>query len=361
MRVSLCVRDFLSRVVVATLAAGVAMGQQEYELQLLRHLPKIAPDLEFRHVRVRWIRSSLPGEARLPLRVLPRLPRAVQLMASRYAYGAADVVHRNDFRLPPGRNEVVTVHDLASLRFADEGTIPPGADAALRRAKAIICPSQFAASELASVFGIENATVIYNGLDPAVWLPAPHPQPTSTLPSRFVLHSGGSTKRKNLRALAEAWTHLAALQPDVELVMCGPPHPRRDALFDHLPRVRKLGRVQRTEHLALMRAATVVVIPSIYEGFGFPALEAMALGTAVVAARSASLPEICGDAALLVPPTGDGIGAGLVQVLTDQELRNDLEFRGPTRAQGFTWEKSARLHAEVFRSVSGKAGRPQTF
>jgi glycosyltransferase involved in cell wall biosynthesis len=336
----------MTDVVLAALAAADPMGQQLYESQLLAHLP--ATGLRVRPCRVRSMRSTLPGDARAPLHAMTRLPAAVQYAAARFLYGPAALVHRCDLRLPAARREVVTVHDLAPLRFPDEGEIPPGAADSLRRARAVIAPSQFAADELREFFGVE-ARVIHNGLDPAVWDDVPAGVLDGLeLPSRFVLHSGGVTQRKNLSGLADAWNLVAARHPDVSLVLCGSSNSRRTALFADLPRVRLLGKVARRVHLALMSAASLVVVPSTYEGFGFPALEAMARGTAVVAANRASLPEICGDAALLCEPAGDGLADALSTLLADDERRAALAARGPVQAKPFTWERNARAHADIY-------------
>lgn len=336
-------------VVLATLAAGEPMGQQLYERELLAHLP--GAGVAVRGCRVRSMRSTLPGEARAPLHALTRAPAAVQHAAARFVYGPARLVHRGDLRLPAAAREVVTVHDLAPLRFPDEGTIPPGAAESLRRARAVICPSRFAADEVHALFGV-TAEVIHNGLDPAVWDDAPSAALDSLgLPAEFVLHSGGATKRKNLASLADAWHLLAPRHPDAALVLCGPPDPRRTALFADLPRVRMLGKVARVTQLALMSAAAVVVVPSTYEGFGFPALEAMARGSAVVAADRAALPEICGAAALLCEPTAAGLAAAIGELLADPERRAALAAAGPAQAKIFTWQRSAREHARVYAGV----------
>ena len=336
----------MSDVVLATLAAGDPMGQQLYESQLLAQLP--AAGVRVRPCQVRSMRSAQPGHVRAPLSALTRAPAIVQHTASRVLYGRASLVHRCDLRLPAAPREVVTVHDLAPLRFPDEGAIPPGAADSLRRARAVIVPSQFAADELHELFGVA-AQVIHNGLDPAVWdHVASDALDRIDVPARFVLHSGGVTQRKNLGALADAWHVVSAAHPDAWLVLCGTSDSRRTALFADLPRVRLLGKVARPAHLALMSAASIVVVPSTYEGFGFPALEAMARGQAVVAANCASLPEICGNAALLCEPTGDGLAHALDSLLIDDDARATLAARGPDQAKPFTWERSARAHADVY-------------
>lgn len=338
---------------MATIATASVMGQQEYELQLGAHLPAQAPDLRLRVVRVRSLRSAVLGEARLPLAATARAPLAVQRIAARIAYGPADLVHRCDLRLPPARVEVVTVHDLAPLRFDDEGSLPPTAADALRRARAVICPSGFAAAELRELVGITDAHVVPNGLNPDMWT-APRDAdvvPRLGIPRAFVLHAGGVTARKNLSALATGWDAVRSAHPDVDLVLCGPPDPRRDALFGGRPGVHLLGRVPRTDLLALMSEALVVVVPSVYEGFGFPALEAMARGTPVVASARASLPEVCGDAAVLVEPDAAGLATGLITVLDDETNRRRLAAAGAERARRFTWERAAAAHAAVFRAA----------
>ncbi len=341
----------MREVALASLAVGTPMGQQEYETQLERHLADVATEFTIRTVRVRSLRSALDGDARLPLSVLGRAPQTVQNLAARYGYGRTDLVHRMDLRLPAGRNEVVTVHDLAPLRFTDEGEIPGRARDSLLRARSVICPSRFAAGELASLLDVSTTTVIPNGLDPRVWTEIPDGHAILDqlgLGARLILHSGGATERKNLAGLAAAWRSLAKEFPDVELALCGPPDVRRNAAFDGLPRVRMLGRLARPAHLALMSAAEVVVVPSTYEGFGFPALEAMARGTAVVAVDGTAVAEVCGAAAVLSEPDGSSLSAAVGALLADLEKRERLAAGGIAQARRFTWESSARLHAAIY-------------
>jgi glycosyltransferase involved in cell wall biosynthesis len=119
--------------------------------------------------------------------------------------------------------------------------------------------------------------------------------------------------------------------------------------------VRFLGFLSDDTLAALYRMAAVFVFPSLYEGFGLPPLEAMASGTPVVTSNVSSLPEVVGDAAVLVDPTDAmDIKEGIKRVLTDPELREQLRARGLVRAQQFSWETSVRRTREIYQDVAGR-------
>jgi glycosyltransferase involved in cell wall biosynthesis len=170
------------------------------------------------------------------------------------------------------------------------------------------------------------------------------------VPEPFVLHAGGATLRKNLAALAGTWRRVAAAS-EATLVLCGPQDPRRDELFADVPRVRFLGHLVQADVAALMRRSAAVVVPSLYEGFGLPALEGMAAGAPVVAARRGALPEVCGNAALLVEPTAEALAEGLLAVLGDGDLAQRLRADGPPRAAGFTWRRAAELTLAAYEEA----------
>lgn len=348
----------IARVALVTFGSDSPMGQQHHESSLREALERHA-DRErwgFTAVRVAPMRSAV-GDVRVPLGALWKGPGAFAAVAGALAYPGADLVHRFDLRLPPrlGR-EVVTVHDLPPLRFDDEGTVPSWAARSARRARLVICPSTFAAEEVATLLGGTRIRVVPNGVSETFRrTPAAGPQVLARygLPARFVLHAGGATKRKNLAALAEAWRRMATSVPDVTLTMCGPPDPRREDLFAGLPRVRWIGHLAQRDVAALMGAAAAVVVPSLYEGFGLPALEGMACGVPVVAADRGALPEVCGDAALLVAPTADGLAAGIEAVLTDDVLAGRLRAAGRARAEPYTWERAAKATLAAYDEALG--------
>ncbi len=345
------------RLGLVTLSAGEQMGQQLYERELAGRAPaELGSGWEVRRIEVRTLRSPLPGTARVPSRLIGAASLTERRFAGRILYRSCDVVHRLDLRLPPAPSpEVLTIHDIVPWRFSDEGRPPADAAATAQRAAVVICPSQFSADEVASEFGVANPVVIHNGVDRAFFEAAPMGETELAalgIRSPFVMHAGGSTDRKNLAGLAEAWARVSGARSDVSLVLLGPPDPRRERLFGRLTRAVLAGRVPDATVRSLMAAAAAVVVPSLYEGFGLPALEGMAAGTPVVAARRSSLPEVCGDAALLVEPDGAGLAEGLVAALEDGPATRDLVERGRLRAAGFTWEASVSAHARIWTSFA---------
>ena len=304
----------------------------------------------------RSMRSRLPGNRRLPLQAISTASPAVRREVGRVLFRGASVTHRMNLELPPAPSgDVITIHDVVAWRFSDESPPVRAAAEEAQRAAAVICVSEFSAHEAIELLGITDPYVVHNGVDDAFFDAAPLDDVLRRglgIGEQYVLHAGGAARRKNLEVLAEAWPEVRRSRPGLQLVLSGPEHPRRTALFEGMPDTILLGRVP--DHLVpgLIARSSVVVVPSLYEGFGLPVLEAMAANVPVVAVRTSSLPEVVGDAGLLVEPTARGVAEGLRDATSGDSEISQLIRAGRQRAAGFTWAAAAQGHARVWDAVS---------
>jgi glycosyltransferase involved in cell wall biosynthesis len=336
------------------------MGQQTFEREIIRALrSRLGPSKAFEVAETSGLRSGVSGTRRYSSRLNETLPYQPSRLLGYATYRTASaIVHRLDLRLPPPVGpDILSVHDLAPLRFSDEGVLPASAARSLQRARRVVVLSEFTASELTGLFGVprERIVVVPCGLAPSFVESARKSSDPWLLNSlgvtseRVVIHAGGATTRKNLANLARAWAALSAEFPDVGLCLVGPHDARRDALFHDVPRVWRLGHQPDDVVPRLMACSAAVVVPSTYEGFGLPALEGMFCGVPVVAAAAGSLPEVCRDGALLVEPDGPGIARGLREVLLPASTTAArLRVAGPKRAAAFTWSAAADRYLKVY-------------
>lgn len=274
-----------------------------------------------------------------------------------------DVLHAPSLAVPPGGRTplVVTVHDIAFLRHPEAFTRRGvefhrrGLAITYREAAVIVTASQFACDELVRI-----------GFDPGRIHLAPHgvtvpePEPDEVVDPRirrigvhapFLLFVGTIEPRKGLDTLVAAYTVLRRRRPDLALVVVGPRGWLAVPGLDS-PGIRELGRVDDTTLDALYRRAVICAVPSRYEGFGLPALEAMARGCPVVASATTSLPEVVADAGMLVPAGDvDAWACALEGLLDDPSAREGLAKLGRQRAQRFTWSASAAAHAVAYRTA----------
>lgn len=285
--------------------------------------------------------------------------------------GDLDVVHSTGPAIPPpgGAKLVVTVHDLAPIRFADR--YPRRARALFKRAAAIttaeaarvICPSRSTALDVEEFYGVarERIRVVPHGVEMAdlgihaaeeLWQRRGITEP-------YLLWVGTQEKRKNVIAVLDAFTRVAPRHPQLSLVLHGPNGWLGDEVGEglrhrgmHTRTIVSEGSLPRSELAALYARASAFVYPSLYEGFGMPVLEAMACGTPVVTSNISALPETAGGAALLVDPLDDvALAESVERIISDSTLAEDLSRRGQKRAAGFTWAEAARKTWAVYEEV----------
>ena len=345
-------------------------GDETYTVNLLRSLP--AADAELRYA------CSLRDPAALPSGVPATVERIRLDVASPYrripftfprlarSAGAA-VAHVQYFvapRMPCPT--VVTVHDASFARAPElfgsrDRFLFRFVAGSVRRAAAVIAVSEFTRRDLIDLYGVPEHRVhaIPNGVDARF---VPRPAAVATVVERhgleapFVLAVGALQARKNLPRLVQAFAAAAPL--DHLLAVVGGDRGGRAEVVAAAAaaglgdRLRLLGHVGEDALPDLYGAARALAFPSLYEGFGLPALEAMACGTPVVASRTTGLGEAVGDAALTVDPTSvDELADALGRVLHDDPLRMRLIAAGSARAAELSWSRTAARTAAVYRGV----------
>jgi glycosyltransferase involved in cell wall biosynthesis len=336
---------------------SVMTGTEVYTREVCARLPAAAPGFDFRFYASRP-RAGLGVDMMvLPFRRLwsqVRLPIAL-------ARARPDLLFVPAHAIPflwPGL-ALTVVHDLAFLRHPQAYSTGERTYLRLTTRWAVMrCPLLIAVSEstkadLVSAYGVrpDRIRVVPLGATPAAQSPAPMSRLAELgLNGNFVLQVGRVEARKNQAAALAAVERLDG----VTLVVAGPE--RDAALAAKLrasPQCRVLGRVDQPTLELLYREAKAIVVPSLYEGFGLPVLEAMARGKVVVAAKSSSLPEVGGDAALYVhdPSDPEQLAQVLEVGLTDQKLRTSLAKAARARARKFTWERTALGVVQVIQEL----------
>ena len=336
------------------------------------------PDVDASAFAVSWRRRHgidgvvPPGVAvvrrAMPARPLHRAWALGELPPIEWFVGAVDVVHGTNFVVPPARRaaRVVTVHDLTPLRFpelCDPSTLayPALIRRAIGRGAWVHTDSAFVAREVVEALGADpgRVRVVHPGV-PA--LPVPDPAaPARVLPrgtSRFVLAVGTAEPRKDLPGLVAAFDLLAPRHPDLALVLAGPPGWGSGQLEVAVAGARCGDRVVVTGWVdggtlsGLVAGAAVLAYPSVYEGFGFPPLQAMAAGTPVVATKTGALEEVLGDAARLVT-VGDreALADGLAAVLESPAVAAEMVGRGAGRAALYRWDRCAAGLEALYRDA----------
>jgi glycosyltransferase involved in cell wall biosynthesis len=239
----------------------------------------------------------------------------------------------------------------------------------VRAARLVLTPSQAAKDDIVRVLGLppRRVRVIPEAAGPE-YQPASDPLAPRRIIARFgirgryIFNVGGLDARKNLTTLLEAFARARPhLEEPTQLVIAGAAHTANPRVFPPLqPIIERLGvahsviltgRVTEEEKLALYQGASLYVTPSLYEGFGLTALEAMACGVPTIAANRTSLPEVVGSGGLLVEPEPEALAAAILSVLNHPERAAALREQGRARAAAFDWQRTARLTLDAYREA----------
>jgi glycosyltransferase involved in cell wall biosynthesis len=298
--------------------------------------------------------TSLALSSYTPLPVLDWLTRG------------SDVFHASTLVVHPPRRPrlTATIHDMTCWLMPE---LHPAANLraernfaeVLKRADGLIAVSENTRSDAIRVLGIgpDRITAIHSGIADAFFNADPEGiRERYRIGRPFVLALGTIEPRKNIDALLAAFEALPAdLRESFELVVAGPMGWASQETSARLQAVRYLGYVPEADLAPLTAAATVFAYPSLYEGFGFPVAQAMAAGVPVITSNVSSLPEIAGDAALLIDPRSLAeLRDGLARLLESPDLRRDLAARGRARAARFRWQECAARSLRFFEAVAGR-------
>ena len=296
------------------------------------------------------------------------LPRAA-------ARAGVDVIHAPAYTAPLWSRVpvVLTIHDVSYERHPE--WYPYQRDLvrrmfyrrSARAAAQVLTDSEFSAGEITAAYQIprERITVAPLGVSDRF---APVDRPNETLPAGitppFLLHVGDLHERRNLPLVVHAMLEAQRRpgMPPLSLVLAGVDRGVGDRLRAYAREAESpdavvcLGPVMDSDLLTLYRAAIAMVYPSRYEGFGLPVLEAMACGTPVIASRAASIPEVLGDAGVLLDPDDEpGWADAIAKVVTDEWQRGHMRKAGLTRAREFTWARTASITLDVYRQLARRS------
>lgn len=366
------------------LVPGVVGGSEEYTVRLLRAFDRLDPDdIELKIYAQAALADAYPDlVSRFETIIAPRFlaGKAGRISAEATWLAATcrhdDLIHHAGSVVPltSPRPFVFTVHDLQPLDLPENFSpvkrawlgrmLPPS----VKHAALVLCPSRFTADSVSDHFGLaeDRLRVIPHGHDrvePGVLDPSVDRDLRQRY-GRYFLFPGIAYPHKRHIDVIDALAILADEFPDTNVVFTGGPGPETTALDEYAAsldlghRVHRLGRVPESELDQLYRSATALAFPSTYEGFGNPALEAMARGCPVVASNEASLPEVIGDAGLLVPAKSPAaLADALRRVMTEPGLADALRKSGVERSAHFGWRPAGVALLDAYRVALATSDR----
>jgi glycosyltransferase involved in cell wall biosynthesis len=359
-------------------------GVSRYIEYLLRNLPDVldpadelaafAGSAARNPVRLRDLPASIHWQwsrwptSKIPMRILWEQIAAPVVMTRQ----RVDLIHGpvNVVPLASRRPVVVTIHDLAFLEYPEQYPrlqrryLKAMTSASARRSTRVITVSNFTRTDVAARLGVDESKIVSipNGVSEE-FLPLQQTaeltrfREDKRLPAEFLLFIGTLQPRKNLVGLLRAYARLDG-ENRLPLYVVGGEGWMYSDIFDEVNRLGISKEVHfpgyaASETLPLWySAATAFIYPSFYEGFGLPVLEAMACGTPVITSNRTSLPEVVGDAGILVDPGDpDDMANAIRRMLADTAFRETLARKGQTQAQRYTWQRTARETAAVYRAV----------
>jgi glycosyltransferase involved in cell wall biosynthesis len=353
-------------------------GVGAYILALARRIPDLAPDDRFflfsasvkdRYPAATWPKNATLVDRRLPVHLLnyawnrlgaPALDRLVR--------APLDLIHSPHPLIVPGKTarHVVTLHDLFFLKHPDlvEAEVRrdyvPLVREHVKKAHGVICVSHHTAQEAQILLDVpaSKIAVIHNGIDPEYRAPVTEEEIKALLarrqlPRGAILYVGSQEKRKNLVNLAMAYLGLSRKKKRLPpLVMVGPGAEWTQGGSVFGSQITGTGYMETREIRTLMAASSLLVLPSLEEGFGLPVAEAMAAGLPVVCSRGSALEEVAGGAATLVDPLdAASIAGGIEKVLEDQAYAAEKKRLGLEASQRFDWDVAARQTLDFYRQV----------
>lgn len=362
-------------------------GISRYTLELARALAELHPRPAI-HILAAGPLGPLAGQTPFPLHPLPgcRLLPFLLSLGSLWLPLLARRLHLDLLHDPTGVTPflfgggdarlVTTIHDVFPWSM-------PGHSSRLdswiyhhwlplllaRRADRVITVSRQSSQDIENFLGYpqNKIRVIPQGISP-LFRPIPAEQALAYLSGRYqlqplyILFLGSLTRRKNLARALQAFALVARSRPGLRFVLVGPrawlntPVEQIVRSLQIEDRIQLTGPVPDADLPYFYSAAQAFVFPSLYEGFGFPPLEAMACGTPVITSNCSSLPEVAGDAALLVDPTSiEAIAGAIEQVLSDPSLADELRQRGLQQAARFSWPAAARATLTLYQNVLQQA------
>jgi glycosyltransferase involved in cell wall biosynthesis len=365
-------------------------GVGEYIFRLLHALRQVRADADevtvfSSSLRDRVDRRELDGlrvvDARIPVRILNRLWHRHEWPPIETVAGQFDVVHAAGPTLIPTRQaaQIVTVHDLDFLAHPERTYAEMRRDYGqlvqqhTLRADHVVCNSAYTAGEVHQRLGVPRARITVCRPGGPDWTPrAGPPDENGAAPvgpagkPGYILFVGTLEPRKNVGGLIESYARLLQRVPEApRLILAGRATPLSRPWLEALTktplagRAEHLGYVADDQREALYKGASVVVLPSFNEGFGLPVLEAMTVGVPVIAANRGALPEVLGDAGLLIDPDDpDSLATAMARMLTDRSLSRKLSARGLRRTRLFDWTSSAHaLRAAYDEAIAFRAER----